>query len=183
MPRKVFSFLLLFVLLFTWFGYRVLIDVLQDRADARLEMQLDEDNYDSTQLISIKVPVRYLPYYYNSESFNRVDGEIEIQGIPYKYVKSRILNDSIELLCIPNAAAIDLQSASNEFFRFSTDMKPAKKSGSRSGVLKIFSVDYLDTGENKGFRPTASAQDLFYLHYSTKIPIRDICVAEHPPDC
>ena len=59
---------------------------------------MENNNYKESQLISPKVPVSYIPYYNNSKSFERIDGQIEIQGGLYKYVKRRIYNDSLELL-------------------------------------------------------------------------------------
>jgi hypothetical protein len=134
-PGAVF---LLVMLLFNWFGYRLVIGVLETENNSQLEARLDENHYDESQLISIKVPVRYLPYYSNSTEFQRVDGQIEIGGVQYKYVKRRIYADSLELLCIPNAGAMQLQTAENEFFRFSNDLQHEKRSGDNSHARKFF---------------------------------------------
>ena len=140
--KKLAAILLMGILLFNWLGYRVLISFLESKADMQLEAEFDENKYDESQLISIKVPVRYLPYYNSSSTFERVDGQIEIKGIQYKYVKKRIFNDSLEMLCIPNHASIKLQTAKNEFFKFSNDLQQDKNPGPHPGPLKIFSLDY-----------------------------------------
>jgi hypothetical protein len=77
----------------------LLFSSLLDKADRELETRLDENRYDESQLISIKVPVTHLSYYNTSDQFERVDGNIEFGGIQYKYVKRRIFNDSLEVLC------------------------------------------------------------------------------------
>src|SRR5580698_3798791 len=97
------------ILLFNWFGYRVLNDLMQDRSNLQLQSQLDLRHYDESQLITIKLPAAHLSYFNNSAVFERVDGQIEINGIPYQYVKRRIYNDSLELLCIPNQMALKLR--------------------------------------------------------------------------
>jgi hypothetical protein len=121
---------------------------MQETASATLESQLDNDNYDETQLISIKIPVTYLPYYNNSISYERIDGQIEIEGVQYKYVKRRIYNDSLEMLCIPDHNVMKLLSAKNEFFKFVNDLQhPGQNKNTNSGSSKNITTDYETTNE------------------------------------
>jgi len=146
--KKLFAIALLGILLFNWGGYRLLTDFLEDRADLQLEAQLDQDNYDESTLISIKVPTN-LPYYHNNINYERVDGSINIRGVEYKYVKRRIYNDSLELMCIPNLAKTGMQNARDDFFRLANDLvtnNSTKKSGNQHGHTIKFSVqDYTAT--------------------------------------
>jgi hypothetical protein len=142
--KKTAAILLLGILLFNWCGYRIVAAYFENRADLRLEAQLDDNNYDALQLISIKVPLTHLPYWSNSVQFLRVDGEIEIEGIQYKYCKSRLFNDSLELLCIPNQSAMNMQMAKNDIFKLINDLQhngQKEKSSSHSGNSKVFSLD------------------------------------------
>jgi hypothetical protein len=138
--RFIGAVLLLLMFLFNWFGYRLVIGMLETRANSALEAQFDESRYDESQLFTIKVPVRYLPYYTNSSDYQRVDGQIEIGGIQYKYVKRRIFHDSLEMLCLPNHTAMRLRTAANEFFKFSNDLTHEKKPGDNH-ARKHFSID------------------------------------------
>ncbi len=54
---------------------------MQDKADEQLEEQLDKNNYDESQLVSIKVAAVHLSQYINAKMFERVDGQIEIEGV------------------------------------------------------------------------------------------------------
>ena len=87
--KKIASILLLGILLFNWCGYRWVINLVQQSADAKLEARLDRDDYDESQLIEIKVPVD-MPYQSDWAGFERYDGEIEVNGIHYKYVKRKV---------------------------------------------------------------------------------------------
>jgi hypothetical protein len=115
--RKIATILLLGVLLFNWFGYRLLVNLVQDTSDRAMQSRLDDNTYDESQLISIKAPITHLSYYTNSEAFVRVNGSIEIEGVQYKYVKRRIYNDSLEVLCLPDRAAAGIQAFKKDFFR------------------------------------------------------------------
>ncbi len=96
---------------------------MQQEATRQMEARLDHRQYDASQLISIKVPLTHLSYYNHSVDFERVDGEIELNGIPYQYVKQRIYNDSLELLCIPNQLALKLRLSGEEYFRTVNDLQ------------------------------------------------------------
>jgi hypothetical protein len=136
--------LFLSILLFNWAGYRLLNSILEDRASKQLETALDNNGYDESELISIKIPVSYLPYYNNSSSFERINGQVEMQGLEYNYVKRRIFNDSLELLCIPNHEVMKLRGAKNEFLLFLNDLHTGaeKTSNTHHSSAKNFSVEY-----------------------------------------
>jgi hypothetical protein len=155
---------------------------MEGKANVELEAQFDENNYDESQLISIKVPVRYLPYLNNSSSFERVDGQIEIKGIQYKYVKRRIYNDSLEMLCIPNHTAMKLQTAKNEFFKFSNDLQQEKKTGSYPQVCKFFSIDCYTTTAPFSLDDLHLTLTKISSPYSVVITSCYSPTAEQPPD-
>jgi hypothetical protein len=143
--KKTVTILLLGILLFNWIGYRLFSSYLEEKANLRLEAQLDSDNYDEAELIPIKIPATHLSYYNTSRSFERVDGHVEINGIVYNYVKQRLYNGSIELLCIPNHSSIILQKAGDDHFKFVNDIQQtgqSKKTDSHSGSSKSFLSDY-----------------------------------------
>jgi hypothetical protein len=141
--RKLAAILLWGILLFNWVGYRLLTGILEDRANRRLEARLDRDQYEDDQLISIKVPITHLAYYNNSAGFERADGEIEVNGIPYRYVKRRICNDTLEMLCIPNQGEIQLRQSGKNYFNGVNDIEhqQGSKTGSHSDATKSFATD------------------------------------------
>jgi hypothetical protein len=129
--KKIASILLLGILLFNWCGYRWVINLVQQDADAKLEARLDKDDYDESQLIEIKVPVD-MPYQSDWAGFERYDGEIEVNGIHYKYVKRKVQDGQLVLKCIPNHAKQRLESAKDDLFKITNDFQQdnnAKKTG------------------------------------------------------
>ena len=144
--KRIAAILLMGILFFNWYGYKLLSSYLEDRADRRLEANLDEDRYDESQLISIKVPSSHLSYYNSNTRFERVDGQIEVGGVQYKYVKRRLYNDSLELLCIPNHDAMKLQTARNQFFQLVNDIQQhngqSKKSNAHHTTKNFSPSDY-----------------------------------------
>jgi hypothetical protein len=144
--KRIASILLLGILLFNWGGYRLFTGYLENRADSRLEASLDANRYNESELISIKVAAN-LPYIANSQNYDRVDGEIIIKGIQYKYVKRRLYNDSVELLCIPNLAKTGVRNARDDFFRLANDLatnNSSKKSTDHSHTSKFSVQDFTD---------------------------------------
>ncbi len=123
--KQIATILLLGILIFNWFGYRLVVSYLQNRSARELETRLDENKYDESQLISIKIPAEHLAYYNPSQEFVRVDGSVEISGLQYKYVKQRIFNDSIELMCLPDRATTKLMACNNDLFRLANGFQAA----------------------------------------------------------
>ncbi|MEP6615364.1 MAG: hypothetical protein ABJA57_02235 [Ginsengibacter sp.] len=141
--RKVSAAIIICILMFNWFGYQLVTDFLQNKADSRLEAKLDLNNYDESQLIEIKVPVS-LPYQTTWSSFERFDGEVEMDGIIYKYVKRKVVNDTLVLLCIPNHQKMQLQSAKEDFYKNTNDLSQnnSGKSCNSHATFKKLMSDY-----------------------------------------
>jgi hypothetical protein len=129
--KKLAAILLIGVFFFNWFGFRLLTDYLQHRADQQLEARLDLNDYDESLLIEMRVPLN-MPYQTQSSGFERIDGEIEIDGIHYKYVKRKIEMGELVLLCLPNHSKMQLESASDNFFQLVNDLQnPVQNKGSQ----------------------------------------------------
>jgi hypothetical protein len=173
------------ILFFNWYGYQLLSMYWQNNADRRLEANLDRNNYDESQLISVKLPITSLSYYNSNNNFERVDGQIEIAGTQYKYVKRRLFKDSLELLCIPNQAGMTLQNAQNEFFRQVNDLQQHATPGKKAPVntQKNISKDYCFTTNNNLTPGMQKAPDLTICrHIADRLPTRYTPITENPPD-
>ncbi|MFT3937072.1 MAG: hypothetical protein QM726_25825 [Chitinophagaceae bacterium] len=137
MLKKIASILLLGILLFNWCGYRWVINIMQQNADNKLEARLDKHDYEESQLLEIKVPLN-MPYQTDWADFERVNGEIEVNGIHYKYVKRKIQDGQLVLKCIPNQTKQQLETAKKDFFKITNDIQQdngAKKSGNTGSTL------------------------------------------------
>jgi hypothetical protein len=176
--------LLLGILCFNWVGYRWLHDYLAVRANNQLEARLDQNQYDESQLITLRVPATHLAYYNSSSQFQRVDGQIEIEGVQYKYVKRRIYNDTLEVLCIPNHQAMRLQTAKDEFFKLVNDLQQQgqNKKSEHPGSSKNFSLDNYTVDEPFRVKDLPVTHSTLFSDYSFHIPSCYAPVAKQPPD-
>jgi hypothetical protein len=137
--RKIAAIFFLSLLCFNCVGYRYLFDYLEEKHDQKLEAKLNADDYEESSLISIKTAFS-IPYSYLSKSdkFERWNGEIEIDGVEYKYVKRRFFADSVELLCLPNTTATKLKEAKQDFFKSTNDLQANQGKKQDSGKLPVF---------------------------------------------
>ncbi len=115
--KRLTSILLIGILFFDWYGYRLFTMWWEQRADRLLEARLDVDDYDDSSLFYIKIPAHTTAYHNESTEFERVDGGIIIGDVAYKYVKRRLFKDSLELMCVVNAVAMDMEKARNDLSR------------------------------------------------------------------
>jgi hypothetical protein len=89
--RKSASILLLLVLIFNIYGYRLVFNLLQEREEYALTDQIVNSNFDEEELISIKIAADLPPYTTESNDYEWKDGELAVNGHIYKYVKRKFL--------------------------------------------------------------------------------------------
>lgn len=184
--KKIVAILLLAVLLFNWVGYRFIYNYFETRSDKAFQAALDQNNYNESDLISIKVPLS-LPYGPNSEKFEKVKGEIEIEGVSYQYVKRRFYKDSLELYCIPNHEKTGIKNARDEFFKMANDfisLNTAKKSSnSNQHKATKFSVD--DFTKQNGFEDIhieLAFSLVYFPHRVSDVARQYLQAIEQPPE-
>ena len=171
--KKIASILLLSLLLFNWVGYRFVADYFENKADIQLAALIDENNYNESELISIKLPAS-LPYGVNSSNFERTDGNVDINGVNYKYVKRRFYKDSLELLCIPNIEKTGIKNARDEFYKLANDFvsnnSASKKSTSNHSHTVKFSLQDFTNAHNFAFNQQSISTTQKY--FITNIDVR-----------
>lgn len=176
--RQLSAILFLAILLFNLYGYSLVIDCMQKRQSAILELQLDNQQYNENELISIKTPLN-LPYYTSSQTYERAYGSVEVNGAVYEYVKQRVNHDTLELLCLPSKAKTNLRSVKNEFVKFSIDRTSQEK---KSNVLKISLPDFCQS-VNVFALKEAGEPVKKYFSFNTSLIKTDYCSkGEQPPE-
>ncbi len=120
--KKSIAIFFLALFLFNLIGYKSLFYYLQQQSDEQFRASLDKNDYNAQDLITIKIPLS-VPYQVESKDFERVDGEINLDGKIYKYVKRKISNGDLILLCLPDQNKMRLQTAKDDFFKFANDLQ------------------------------------------------------------
>lgn len=158
-------------------------DYMQKEANKQLEVSLDNNAYDESQLIEIKVAV-HLPYQTSWASYERYNGEIQLNGVKYKYVKRKLANDTLYLKCIPNTKEMMLQTAKNDFFKLSNNLlqnTSSKKADNSTSVFKnlqpVFNESAFGFGiscpfgsNERNWIPLKPVQLLNHIHLSPEQP-------------
>ena len=180
--KKIASLLLMGILLFNWFGYQILYAHLQSVADKKLEVQLDRDNYSENDLISIRFPL-FSPYITDESSFQRIDGEINIDGVHYKFVKRKVFHDSLILLCLRNTERMKLKDASNEYFKAITDLQKDNTGKSKSqGFAKNLLAEFEIKDNKWQLLVLPGLANNYFLSLTNHYSFTFINSCEQPPD-
>jgi hypothetical protein len=133
---------LLSILLFNNIGFSVICNIIQNKSDLHFEAKLDANQYNEAHLIEIKIPLK-LPYTTEWKNFERYDGEIKVNGLYYKYVKRKVIIDSLVLLCLPNPTKLRLESARDDAFELVNGLKNTSGKKAASSILKNLLSEYL----------------------------------------
>lgn len=168
------------IMLFNWIGYQVLYDYFLQQSDRQLESRLDQNQYIDEDLIAITLPL-HMPYYSDQSEYQRIDGEVNIGGVQYKFVKRRVHSDSVTLLCIPDQQRMKLKEEKDNYFKSVTDLQRSGKTKDHHIALKSFLSEYIE--KQQCWKPVVVQQA---RHAFTSIGERAysfifISSQEHPP--
>ena len=144
--RKTAAILLLMLIAFNTIGYKLWFNYAMQQADFSLEASLDKNNFNQQDLFTLKIPLN-LPYQNVTSSFERIDGEIMVNGKNYKFVRRMVQNDTLYLQCISHAEKNTLEKKSNDYFGTVNDLSgnidldkvPVKN----SNLIKFNSADFI----------------------------------------
>jgi hypothetical protein len=141
--RKSLSVFLLLVLLFNMVGYRAWFYYAEKQADARLEATLDNNQYNENDLVTLSIPLNN-PYIQEESGFQRVNGEVNVGGKNYKFVKRRVTEGKLELRCIPDTRKMVLKNAKAALGNTTSDITNNSKGTSKNNSQKNFTGnDYI----------------------------------------
>ena len=104
---------------------------------------LDNNNYNEGSLTQIKFALN-MPYMIADKSYERCDGQVELNGVQYNYVKRMVKNDTLYLYCIPNDQKTKISDTKNEYAKQNADSQSGKKS-EQSTPKKINSLSDFNT--------------------------------------
>ncbi|HTE08978.1 MAG TPA: hypothetical protein VK628_09425 [Flavitalea sp.] len=142
--KQALSILLLAILSFNWFGYRLVSGFLENKATASLQKQIDRSAYQDDQLLEIRVPLN-TPYMAGaSHQFEPIEGEIELGGKTYRYVKRKVDNGELVLLCLPDENSSRFQQSRMDFFKLVNDLGQSSRGNNEKhgNVIKAFVAEY-----------------------------------------
>ena len=175
-----------FLLIFSFniIGYRLLYKYISYSTDIQLESSLDNNYYDNENLVTIKHRV-ILTYYTNSKTFQRVHGEVNFNGVIYKYVKCRIYKDSLEMLCIPHIAKMKIRNSKEAFFKLVNDLQQAgddKNSAPRDKQIKSIVSEFEEILNMTMFYKQSIMLCSVDGYCTPMLPDTLVKSAEQPPD-
>ena len=182
--KKIIAILLIALLFFNWYGYRILTNILADGADQQLELRLDNNQYDESQLVEVRIALN-VPYQNDQTEFERHYGEMEVAGKYYTYVKRKVENGYLVLKCIPNNSKEKIKAAGNDFFKLANGLdqdQPDKKQSNNSNLAKNFWSEY--DGRESDFTIDIFS-DLINSHfYNNAFSLSDVCLSSpgQPPE-
>lgn len=153
---------------------------MQSSSSAALEKKVDKKEYADSELISIKTKLN-LPYYPNSASFERAYGSVNLNGKDYEFVKRRVFNDTLELLCLPDKKKTELNMVNNELAKSTADHQSSTPDKNGTPIIKLNLSEYLPLAAI--YLPFAEA--LLRERFNTTHSLRLLCgydtQQERPP--
>lgn len=140
--KRIFTITLLAIYLFNLAGYSLFYQYHISKANDQLVAKIDEQNFNENDLQEIKIPFD-LPYYNSSNQFERIDGSIELNGRQYNYVKRKVADDTLYLMCLSNIDKSRLYSDKGNYATGANNL-PSNNKGEDSVKKNGFSNEYTE---------------------------------------
>jgi len=139
--KKIAAILLLSLMIFNLAGYRWLFSAIEKNATADLEQKIAAGKYSDEQLVEIRIPLN-MPYY-TDKDYETVYGETDWNGEHYRYVKRKVSENTLYLLCLPNKEKTSIVKVKNEFTKTVNDI-PGNEQGSpqKSSLIKLLTAEF-----------------------------------------
>lgn len=179
--RKYTSIVLLLILLFNMVGYRAWFYYAEMEADIAMQARLDKNQYDENKLVSLTIPLDN-PYQLEQKSFERVSGEISFQGKIFKYVKRRVYDGKLVVLCIPDDHRMMLSNAKSGYGNLINGLTNTSKGSSHGGFQKnIHGSDYINQWVNGKTCKMENEKLNYHILRSTRFTEPNIATPGKPP--
>ena len=177
--KKLAAILLLALFVFNTVGYRLLLEYAFNKADQNLEARLDKGRFSESELLTVKIPLN-LPYQTNWKDFERVNGEMNVNGTIYKYVQRKVYNDTLILQCIPHEEKTALQEKANDYIGKVNDL-PGNDNGKKAEAFKQLFSDYdINTFAQSFYN--VNKKVIFTIFSDANTPHQYLPVNGQPPD-
>ena len=174
------------VLLINTCGYRFIISAMQENSDRQFDTSLDNNEYDESQLIEIKVAMN-MPYQERFTDFERHYGQIEMDGKSYTYVKRKIDGDVVIFKCIANESREQLKKINSDMTQANASNNANMDHSGKQQQPSSFAKSMLGDFDDQQFSQLALASVLLQEHqynsYSFYIPQITVNPPHQPPKC
>ena len=182
--KKLSAILLIAILSFNWYGYRIVMGIMTKQSDQQLELRLDNNDYDESQLIEVRVALN-MPYQNEQADFERHYGEMEVDGKYYTYVKRKIEKGWLVLKCIANNPKEKIKAAGNDYFKIANgldDQQQDNKQNSSNNFAKSFWSEY--DGSETDFTIDIFTYLINKNFQNNSASLKDICLSSpgQPPE-
>ena len=137
--KNLTSILLVLLLLFNAMGFYTIFISMEYKHEARLLQSFDDDNYDLSNVITIKIPVA-IPYAANQENFERLNGEFNYEGYSYRMVKQKYSMDTLHIVCVRDVEGQQINQALGDYVKNLAGNAPASKGNGK--IIFTFLKDY-----------------------------------------
>ncbi|MEP7257023.1 MAG: hypothetical protein ABI687_01515 [Flavitalea sp.] len=145
--KKLVAITLLLIHFFNLAGYLFLFWYLSIESNKQAVSIIDKHQYKTEDLIEVKVPVN-MPYVSNWNDYEPFEGEIILNGIHRNYVKRKVSDDTLYLLCLPNKQRDKLLVAKNDFSNKVNDVNdPDKKTDGQVKKINLINTYYSPLAE------------------------------------
>jgi hypothetical protein len=176
--KRLVAIVVLSIFLLNVLGYYGVLLGLKAASGNDLTERLNSDMYDLGATVTFKVPLA-VPYGTDSKSYERVDGEFEKDGEIYRFVKQRMYQDTLYIVCVKDEKTSRINNALEDFVQsFAGQDDDTQQKTTSPGFFK----DYVDTQISLTALMTGWEKDVTLVSPPANFIDSYFASIVHPPD-
>ena len=180
--KQIVAILLVLILLFNIGGYKLVFTYFEQKATQRLDNKIDAHQYSEAELIEFKIPLQ-MPYY-NDTKYESCYGEIEIGGEHYRYVKRKVSNNNLYILCLPHIEKDNIDAIKSNLVRSLNDIQDnnVPQQQKQQSCIKLMLSKFLPDNLISDFKLQNIKLQKIYSFECILSPQFDPATIAQPPD-
>lgn len=177
--KKLLSIALLLLFLFNVLGYYLVFWGLRYQAFVEMNDRLETENYSAIETMTIKIPLM-VPYYTDSEDYDRVRGAFEHHGDFFKLVKQKLERDTLYVVCIKDHNEKRIFNAMTNFVKLSNDLPASSQQTLK--LLSSYIKDYAPTSPTNAVAHDGWSLAIHFIQLRFDLLAHDLPILSPPPD-
>jgi hypothetical protein len=139
--KPIYSLFFLLLILLNTFGYYEVLVTIEKQNHHQAVAKIDENQNEISGNLLLKIPVS-LPYSHNDSEYKRVYGEIIVEGQVYHYVKQKLYNDTLYVVCLKDVKSTAVRNAIADYSSKFSDQAKSERThkGQITTLAKVYTL-------------------------------------------
>lgn len=134
--RRLSAIFLLFLILLNTLGFYNVLLLIEKEAFRKSVTKINDTDHEISGNLLLRIPMVW-PDQKNDEEYRKVNGQIEVDGEIYHYVKEKFYNDTLFIVCLRDDQTTKIKNTISDFSKLFSAQSPESERNTESFLLSF----------------------------------------------